>query len=151
MATEDASRCRITAAWAERLQALEAERADAEDRIASPADNAARAKALAATTNEQAQKLLKGGGVERGSSEERVAALAQLVERIVFDPARGTGQVFYYMDMRRAGDPEPTFDINARSAALSGVLVASPRGFASDISAFASRIEVPLEAWQRPA
>lgn len=29
--------------------------------------------------------------------------------------------------------------------------MASPRGFAGDISAFASKIEVPLEAWQRAA
>jgi hypothetical protein len=31
------------------------------------------------------------------------------------------------------------------------IRLASPRGFVRDISAFAARIEVPLEAWQRAA
>jgi hypothetical protein len=30
-------------------------------------------------------------------------------------------------------------------------VLASPRGFVGDISAFASKIEIPLDAWQRAA
>jgi len=36
-----------------------------------------------------------------------------------------------------------------RFGQTTGVLLASPRGFVGNISAFASRIEIPLEAWQR--
>jgi hypothetical protein len=39
----------------------------------------------------------------------------------------------------------------SEEAIFGRVKMASPRGFVRDISAFAARIEVPLEAWQRAA
>jgi hypothetical protein len=45
---------------------------------------------------------------------------------------------------------EDTREVLEKWFVLRGEL-ASPRGFVRDISAFAARIEVPLEAWQRAA
>ena len=92
-------------AVAERLNALEAEKAAIQDSISRAAQNAAVAKALAATTPKQARHWLKAWSDVGGATvEERREALGSFVERIVLDPETGTGRVHYRWRGREPGD-----------------------------------------------
>jgi hypothetical protein len=77
--------------------------------------------------------------------EEKRAALAQIVDRVEFDPATGNGRVFY-----RIGFSGARFQIGEAAKELgigqTGVWLASPRGFDAGISALAATIQLPMEA-----
>ncbi len=69
-------------------------------------------------------------------------ALRKLIPgRIEFRPVERGGERGY--DLR--------WSLATRALLQGNIGVASPRGFGRDITAFASRIEVPLEAWQKAA
>ena len=61
--------------------------------------------------------------------EEQRTALAQLVDKVEFDPATGEGRVHYRVPLTPLGDGR--FDTNTAAAdlGLPGYVLATPRGF----------------------
>lgn len=103
------------------LRLLEAERENVEKALQDAAKNAQTKSWLNKLTPAAARKMMEGWYERDGATtEERRAALAQIVEKIVFDPDTGTGRIHYRIGLNGA-------KFNIKSA--SGVLLASLRGF----------------------
>jgi site-specific DNA recombinase len=108
---------------AERLVALEAEMAELDAKLANAEQSAAMRRAIRATSAEEAAQMIAGWMAEDGASlDEQRAALAQLVERIEFNPATGEGRVLY----RIAAWGDGRFRLSNKETGERG---ASPRGF----------------------
>jgi hypothetical protein len=111
------------------LRTSEEEKARVEQAIRDAEGNGnAQVKAwLGALKPADALKLIEGWNAEDGTTvEERRAALAALVERIVFNPANGTGRVHYRIGLNGAGFNLRTAD--ARELAANYAAGAPNRG-----------------------
>ena len=115
---------------AARLRELEAEQSRLDEQLAHLAENVEMRAALRKVSPEQATAMLAEWIVRDGTTtDEQPAALAQIVERIEFDPSTGEGRVIYRLPLGTGAR------FNMRKAARqlglspSGVCVASPRGF----------------------
>jgi hypothetical protein len=85
-----------SASVAARLRELEEQQRELDEQIAGAEQAAATRRALRATTRTDAREMLATWIQEDGTTlEEQRAALAQLVERIEFDPATGEGRMHY--------------------------------------------------------
>ena len=90
-------------AVATRLRELEDQQRELDKQIANAEQAAATRRALRATTWANAREMLTTWIQEDGTTlEEQRAALAQLVERVEFDPARGEGRMHYRIGLNGA-------------------------------------------------
>jgi hypothetical protein len=99
------------------LRKLEAERERVEGELAHLAENARLKSGLDNLNERDARALLATWMAEDGATTgQRREALGQIVERIVFDPATGTGRVHY-----RIGLSGAAFALGARKPRSTGV------------------------------
>jgi site-specific DNA recombinase len=85
------------------LRKLESERDRVEGELSHLAENARLKASLNGLNEREARALLAGWMEEDGTTmEERRAALAQIVDKIEFDPATGTGRIHYRIGLSGA-------------------------------------------------
>jgi ABC-type transporter Mla subunit MlaD len=84
-----------SASVAARLHELEEQQRELDEQIANAEQAAATRRALRATTRAEARDMLSMWMEDGQTVEEQRAAMAQLVERIEFDPATGERRMHY--------------------------------------------------------
>jgi hypothetical protein len=112
------------------LREQEAEATRLDEELTHLTENVSTRTALREVTAAGAQAMLAEWIVRDGTTvDEQRAALAQIVEQVVFDPATGEGKILYRLPLGAGAK------FNMRKAArdlglpASGVWLASPRGF----------------------